>query len=131
MVIGCSSQAYTPRLPIPEVPEDEGGGGGGGGGGGSEEWGEENMTVYFYLDYSHSDEPITTLRWWALRPIGLENIPEVAKVENLVAADELYPNCLGYSEYPSAVDSSLLWNFETDYKQSNTLNLYGIWVSES
>ena len=90
---------------------------------------EFNMTVYFYYDYSHSDEPICTMRWYMLVPIEEKNIPEAARLEDKDAQDPLYWKFLGYSEYPSALDESLLWDFENDYKQSNTLKLYGIWVA--
>lgn len=87
---------------------------------------EENMTVNFYLDFSHSDTPLYSMRWYMLKPLG--KWPE--QVLNQKAADPLYTKFLGYSEYPSSIDESHLWNIETDYKQSNVLNLYGIWVSE-
>ena len=92
---------------------------------------EQNMTVNFYLDYSHSEEPIYSMRWYMLKPIGEE--PAEAKValeENKDKHDELYPDFLGWSEYSSSMDKSKLWKFETDYKQSNILNLYGIWVNK-
>ena len=88
---------------------------------------EENMTVNFYLDYSHSEEPIYSMRWYMLVP--LKECPDEAKLSDSDAADPLYGHFLGYSEYSSAIDASKIWNFETDYKQSNVLNLYGIWVS--
>ena len=92
---------------------------------------EKNMTVNFYLDYSHSEEPIYSMRWYMLKPIGEE--PAEAKKaleENKDKHDELYPDFLGWSEYSSSMDKSKLWKFETDYKQSNILNLYGIWVNK-
>lgn len=92
---------------------------------------EKNMTVNFYLDYSHSEEPIYTMKWYMLKPIGEE--PAEAKVAlqaHLAEHDELYPDFLGWSEYSSSLDESKLWNFETDYKQSNILSLYGIWVNK-
>ena len=92
---------------------------------------EQNMTVNFYLDYSHSEEPIYSMRWYMLKPIGEE--PAEAKAaleENKDKHDELYPDFLGWSEYSSSMDKSKLWKFETDYKQSNILNLYGIWVNK-
>ena len=88
---------------------------------------EFNMTVYFYLDYSHSDEPLYEMRWYMLAP--LEKIPDEAKLEDKDAPDPLYWKFLGYSEYPTCLDESKLWNFETDYKLSNVLKLYGIWVN--
>ena len=128
MVAGCSGTAYTPKLPIPEIPSDPGGGGGGGGGE-EEDWGESNMTVYFYLNNSNSEVELARLDWWALRVIGAENIPEAAKLTDADAPDPRYPHFLGYSEYPSSIDESHLWDFEKDTKQSNILSLYGIWVS--
>ena len=92
---------------------------------------EKNMTVNFYLDYSHSEEPIYSMKWYMLKPIGEE--PAEAKKalqDHLAEHDELYPDFLGWSEYSSSLDESKLWNFETDYKQSNILSLYGIWVKK-
>ena len=106
---------------------------------------EKNMTVYFYLDYSHSDEPetLTTddayvrnsinepvfiMSWWMLKPLGA--CPERAVLTDNDAADPLYGKFLGYSEYPSSIDGSKLWDFKQDYKQSNILRLYGVWVSK-
>ena len=96
-----------------------------------EKFEEYNMTVNFYLDYSHSEEPIYSMRWFMLKP--LESEPEEAKKalqDHLSEHDELYPTFLGWSEYSSSIDKSKLWNFATDYKQSNILSLYGIWVSD-
>ena len=92
---------------------------------------EKNMTVNFYLDYSHSEEPIYSMKWYMLKP--LEKEPEEARAAlqaHLAEHDELYPDFLGWSEYSSSIDESKLWNFETDYKQSNILSLYGIWVKK-
>ena len=92
---------------------------------------EKNMTVNFYLDYSHSEKPIYSMKWYMLKP--LEKEPDEVKIaleENKDKHDELYPDFLGWSEYSSSLDESKLWNFETDYKQSNILNLYGIWVNK-
>ena len=92
---------------------------------------EQNMTVNFYLDYSHSEEPIYSMRWYMLKPIGEVPAEANAALEaNQNKHDELYPDFLGWSEYSSSIDESKLWNFETDYKQSNILNLYGIWVKK-
>ena len=96
-----------------------------------ENYEEFNMTVNFYLDYSHSEEPIYSMDWYMLKPLGQE--PEEAKAALLAKTsehDELYPTFIGWSEYSSSLDESKLWNFEKDYKQSNILSLYGIWVSE-
>ena len=109
---------YTPAFPYPGASEGE-----------KEDQGplgEYDMTVYFYLDYSHSDEPIYEMRWYMLHPLG--ECPAEAKLDDSKAADPLYPKFLGYSEYSSAIDEEKLWKFDTDYKQSNILNLYGIWV---
>ena len=61
-----------------------------------------------------------------LLPLG--EIPEEAKLADKDAADPLYGKFLGYSEYSSSIGENL-WDFENDFKQSNVLNLYGIWVS--
>ena len=104
---------------------------------------EFNMTIYFYLDYSHSElpstdktdeeyvqananEPVYVMRWYMLKPLG--ECPAKAMLTSANAADPLYTKFLGYSEYPSSIGSNL-WDFKHDYKQFNILNLYGIWVS--
>ena len=104
---------------------------------------EFNMTIYFYLDYSHSElpstdktdeeyvqananEPVYVMRWYMLKPLG--ECPAKAMLTSANAADPLYTKLLGYSEYPSSIGSNL-WDFKQDYKQFNILNLYGIWVS--
>jgi len=112
LLASCSgSEMFNPRFPYPgEDPK------------------EFDMTVNFYLDNSHSDEPIYTMRWYQLEPLG--ECPEEAKLDNSKAADPLYPIFIGYSEYSSAIDEDLIWNFATDYKQYNVLNLYGIWVAQ-
>lgn len=119
------SQTYYPSNSYPGPEEGESTPGGEG----EDEELEFNMTVNFYLDYSHSEENevIYTMRWYMLKPLG--SIPEGAILTDANAQDELYPHFLGYSEYSSSIDEDKLWNFETDYKQSNILNLYGIWVS--
>ena len=86
------------------------------------------MTVNFYLDYNHSDEPIYSMRWYMLEPLG--ECPEAAKLTDANAPDVLYPTFIGYSEFSSSIDEDHIWNFATDYKQSNVLNLYGIWVKK-
>lgn len=128
LLVGCSSMTYKPRIPYPGIPEDPGGGGGGGGGTDPDDPIEFNMVVNFYLSYSESDKPFYSMDWYSLKPLGA--CPEQAVLKDSDVPDPLYPKFLGYSEYPSAIDESLLWNFETDYKQSNILSLYGIWVSE-
>ena len=127
LVASCKGQAYTPKVPYPGIPDAPGGGDGGGGQPDDpyEEL-EKNMTVRFYLNYSNSDEPLFEMDWWSLRP--LKECPEEAKLTDADAPDPLYPKFLGYSEYPTCIDESLLWDFENDYKQSNILSLYGIWV---
>lgn len=93
-----------------------------------------NMTVNFYYDYSHSDEPFYSMRWYMLKPLG--ECPKDAVLTASDAKDPLYGKFLGYSEYPTMIDEegaeggAKLWDFAEDYKQSNILNLYGIWVSE-
>ena len=132
LMIACASQSnFIPRYSYPGDPINGNPGGGGEGGESGEPvdpmMEEENMTVNFYLDYSHSDEPIYSMRWYMLVP--LKECPQEAILKETDAADPLYSKFLGYSEYPSSIDESKIWNFETDYKQSNVLNLYGIWVS--
>ena len=141
LLAGCTTTIIKPKLSYPGDPLKE-----------SEnpnvdgdiDRTEFNMTVNFFLDYSHSDlhketetegqheldkqyEPIYTMRWYMLVPLG--ECPAEAILTDAKAADPLYPKFLGYSEYPTSLDDSLLWNFETDYKQSNILSLYGIWTS--
>ena len=129
LLVACTETTFIPRFSYPGDPihGDAGGGNAGGSGeGGDIDVSEANMTVNFYLDYSHSDEPIYSMRWYMLKPLG--DCPKEAVLTDAKAADPLYTSFLGYSEYPSAIDESLLWNFKEDYKQSNVLNLYGIWV---
>lgn len=123
-----ASYDYVPRRPYPGAdaadvdPDDPSGGGGGGG--------EEKlpMRVYFFKSYSDSDTPIFEYDWWMLTPLG--ECPAQAVLTDNDAPDPLYPHFIGYSEYSSCMDETLLWDFATDYKQSNILNLYGIWVAE-
>ena len=150
LLVACNETVYHPKHSFPEVdplnPDAGGAGEGEGQGEGEEELGEKNMTINFYLDYSHTDqpkevktddeyvrhnayEPVYVMRWYMLKPLG--SCPAKAVLTDADAPDPtLYGKFLGYSEYPSAMDESLLWNFETDYKQSNVLNLYGIWVNK-
>ena len=95
-----------------------------------EEWPEENKTqVYnFYLDYNNVDTPFYTLEWWPYRPLG--ECPKEAIPTAEDCFDELFPVFLGYSQYPSSIDDSKLWNFATDYKVNRIVNLYGIWVAK-
>lgn len=111
--MACSKSVYKPSRSYPGDPLQEG---------------IPNMTVNFYLDYSHSEEPLYTMRWYMLKPLG--EVPEKAKLTDANAADPLYSKFLGYSEYSSSIGENL-WDFENDFKQSNILNLYGIWVSEN
>ena len=149
LLAACSQSVYIPKFSYPGDPiyGDAGNGEHNGGeeGEGGVDVSEANMTVNFYLDFSHSEiankeyegmsdknanecKPIYTMRWYMLKPLG--ECPKEALLTDAKAADPLYNHFLGYSEYPSAMDETLLWNFETDYKQSNVLNLYGIWVSK-
>ena len=126
LLAACNQSVFVPRHSYPGDPFK--GETGNESQQGEEEELEENMTVNFYLDYSHSDEPIFKMRWYMLKPLG--ECPEEAILTDADAADPLYGHFLGYSEFSSAIDESKIWNFETDYKQSNVLNLYGIWVSK-
>lgn len=138
LLASCTQTIIKPKRPYPGDPIEQKAS--------YEE--EKNMTVNFYLDYSHSAsnipegyeihnpedcKPIYTMKWYMLKP--LEKCPqealdaiEKAKADGKV--DPLYPDFLGWSEYSSSMDESKLWNFATDYKQSNILNLYGIWVNK-
>lgn len=120
LLAGCTETIIKPKRSYPGDPVEE-----------KEKFEEFNMTVNFYLDYSHSEEPIYSERWYMLKPLS-EEIKEgaLAAIEaNKDKADPLYPEFLCFSEYSSSIDDSKAWNFETDYKQSNILNLYGIWVN--
>lgn len=117
-----SSYNYTPRVPYPGGEEEEESTNSN-----SEEEEESNQTINFYIDYSHSDTPLFTKSWNQLKPLG--SCPEEAKLSDTDAKDPLYPHFLGYSMYPTCLDTSLLWDFETDFYQVNILNLYGIWVA--
>ena len=128
LIAACSQTVYRPKFPYPGDPLKTSKPSGYSQGDDGIDRTEFNMHVYFYLDYSHSDEPIYTMKWYMLVP--LEECPEEAKLTDADAADPLYPKFLGYSEFSSSVDDSLLWNFKEDYKQYNILNLYGIWVSD-
>ena len=125
MLVGCKlSETFVSRHPYPGDPlaEDDTDNPGG-----DDEPTELNQTILFYLDYSHSEEPIFEKEWYMLKPLG--SCPEEALLTDEDASDPLYGHFLGYSEYSSSIDDSKLWNFETDIKQSNILKLYGIWVS--
>ena len=136
LLVACTQTTYKPSRSYPGDPliddnQGEGEGEGGEGEGDGIDRSEFNLTINFYLDYSHSDEPLYSMRWYMLTPLGQEEYDKLpADVKNPTAADPLYPVFLGYSEYPSSIDDSKIWNFVSDYKQSYALNLYGIWVSE-
>lgn len=136
----CNNAIYDPKLPYPGDPFNQNEGA-------DSELpdidAEFNMTIYFYLDYSHSElpstdktdeeyvqananEPVYVMKWYMLKPLG--ECPAKAMLTSANAADPLYTKFLGYSEYPSSIGSNL-WDFKQDYKQFNILNLYGIWVS--
>lgn len=115
LLAGCSlSKLYIPKTPYPgadpEVIE------------------REPLLIEFYLDYNHSDEPIYTMDWYLLTPLG--ECPAEAVLTDANAADPLYPTFIGYSIYSSALDEDNIWNFETDYAQQGPLLLYGIWVAK-
>ncbi len=88
---------------------------------------DQNQTYHFFIDYGHTDEDYYTLKWWQNTPLG--SCPEECQLTSEDAMDPLFPVFLGWSLYPSSVDDSNLWNFETDYRTAVTVNLYGIWVS--
>ena len=142
LIAGCSMSVnfdpLVPWVPDPDAQEDEGGGDDPGG-----DEGEKNLTVYFFLDFSHSevdeDEEgnknpnnpgnyIYKMDWWALKPLG--EMPAEAAITDSMAADPHFGHFIGYSKYSSALDESLLWDWANDYEASNTLNLYGIWVAQ-
>lgn len=114
LLASCSgSLEYNPKFPYPgEDPVIK----------------EDDMTVNFYLDNTHTEEPIFSMRWYMLEPLG--ECPAQAVLTDANAPDPLYPVFIGYSEFSSSIDEDHIWNFATDYKQSNILNLYGIWVSK-
>ena len=128
---GCElSYDYVPRSPYPGAAAADGGDDDQSGGGGQQGGGDEElipMRVYFFKSFSQSDEPIFQLDWYMLKPLG--ECPAGAVLTDAQAPDPLYPHFIGYSRYSSCMDETLLWDFATDYYQSNILNLYGIWVS--
>lgn len=86
-------------------------------------------TFRFYLDYSHSDTPLYTMKWYINVPLG--ECPEEARITENMAPDPIYPHFLGYSRYSSSNDESLLWDFTTDVAPGQTaVELYGIWWGE-
>ena len=88
---------------------------------------KKDLTVNFFLDYSHSEEPFFVYEWYTLIPLG--ECPEQARLTSADASDPLFPVFVCWSEYPSSLDDSHAWNFKTDTKTSKILNLYGIWAS--
>lgn len=88
---------------------------------------KKDLTVNFFLDYSHSEEPFFVYEWYTLIPMG--KCPEEAMLTSEDASDPLFPVFVCWSEYPSSIDDSHAWNFKTDSKTSKILNLYGIWTS--
>ena len=142
VLAGCSGVTYYPSNPYPGDPFNHNEGADPGL---PDIDAEFNMTVYFYLDFAHSEqptgevktdddyvrnnvyEPVFVMKWYMLKPLG--ECPAKALLTDADAADPLYGKFLGYSEYPSSVDGTKLWDFKQDYKQFNILNLYGIWVS--
>lgn len=127
VMLGCKSQTYNPGVPYPGIPDYPSPGGGGGEGDDPLPT-EFNMVVNFYLNYSNSITPIYTMDWYSLIP--LETLPQDAVLTDADAPDPYYPHFIGYSQYPTAMDESKLWNFAEDTYSSNELNLYGIWVRE-
>ena len=88
---------------------------------------KKDLTVNFFLDYSHSEEPFFVYEWYTLIPMG--ECPEEAKLTSADASDPLFPVFVCWSEYSSSIDDSHAWNFKTDSKTGKILNLYGIWTS--
>ena len=89
----------------------------------------KDATFKFYLDYSHSDEPILTFKWYVGEPLG--TCPQEAVLTNANAADPLYPTFLGYSTHSSSIDETYLWDFSKDVATTQSaVLLYGIWVGE-
>lgn len=131
LAASCSSEIIVPSANYPGIPDYPSPGGGGGD---PDVPTEFNMTVNFFKSYSESANPDKTpkpfysMRWYTLKEIG--EVPLEAVLTDQDAPDPLYPHFIGYSEYPSAIDESLLWDFAEDYYSSNILNLYGIWVCE-
>ena len=144
LLAGCDlSKEYV--SPVPFVPNpDSGGEEGGGGGGEVDPPGPEefNLTVYFFLDYSHSEvyedaetgallpghptNAIYKMEWYALEPLG--KMPEEATITDSMAADPHFNHFIGYSRYSTCLDEGQLWDWSNDYETKNVLNLYGIWV---
>ena len=111
---GCKNTPDEPVEPEPEIPYvdlDR----------------KKDLTVNFFLDYSHSEEPFFVYEWYTLVPMGV--CPEEARLTSEDASDPLFPVFVCWSEYSSSIDDSHAWNFKTDSKTGKILNLYGIWTS--
>jgi hypothetical protein len=89
---------------------------------------ELNQTYNFYIDFSHTDEPFHTMKWYSGKVLG--ECPAECLITSEDCPDEAFPTFLGWSEFPSTTDETKLWDFEKDAKVALTVNLYGIWVSE-
>ena len=89
---------------------------------------EKNQTYNFYIDYSHSDTPYFTMKWWS--GVVLGEVPSECQLTSADAPDEAYPTFLGWSKYSSSVDDPKLWDFTKDASLNKVVDLYGIWVSE-
>ena len=126
LAAGCTSELYSPSARYPGIPDYPTPGGGGGGGEDPDLPSEKNMIVNFYLNYSNSDEVYYTMDWYSLVPLG--EMPQEAAITDAQAPDPLYPHFIGYSQYPTAINESKLWNWAESTYSSNVLNLYGIWV---
>lgn len=115
VLAGCSdSYLYTPRNPYP---------------GPDPEVKEFGVTINFYLDNTHSEEPLFSMEWYLLEPLG--ECPKEALLTDANAPDPLYPKFLGYSEYSSSIDEDHIWDFSKDYIQQGPIfSLYGIWASK-
>lgn len=87
-----------------------------------------NQTYNFYIDFSHTDEPFFVKQWYTGKPLG--EIPAECVLTSEDAPDPAFPIFLGWSEYPSTMDETKMWDFENTAKVALTVSLYGIWVSE-
>ena len=103
----------------------------GGGSAGGDDWEDEpvlNQTYNFYIDFSHTDEPFYTMKWYSGKVLG--ECPAECVITSEDCPDEAFPTFLGWSEFPSTTDETKMWDFSKDAKVALTVNLYGIWVSE-
>ena len=89
---------------------------------------KKDQVYYFYLDYSHSEEPFYQMEWYSLIPLG--SCPAECQLTDKDAADPLFPHFLCWSEYSSSIDDSHAWDFSSNYKAGKEVKLYGIWVSD-